>query len=83
MSNSSKIAIFSSVAGVLLISIALMIFCCVRQRRAGKREREIADAEFEKGTAELLAFRAEMNRQRALRLQEGKGNFGGNGYQRF
>jgi hypothetical protein len=71
------------VAGVLLLGIAIMTFCCIKQRRAGKKERMIADAEFEKGTAELLAFRAEMNRQRALRLQDTKGAFGGNGYQRF
>jgi len=28
--------------------------------RAGKKEREIEDAKFEKGTAELMAYRAQM-----------------------
>jgi beta-lactamase regulating signal transducer with metallopeptidase domain len=83
LSNSAKIAIFCSVAGVLVLAIVVMAFCCIKQRRAGKKERAIADAEFEKGTAELLAFRAEMNRQRAIKMQDSKGGFGGNGYQRF
>lgn len=83
LSNTAKIAIFSSVAGVLLLAFLLMVFCCIKQRRAGKRERLLADAEFEKGTAELLAFRAEMNRQRTVRMQDTKGGLGGNGFQRF
>jgi hypothetical protein len=83
LSDSAKIGIFCSVAGVLLVAIGIMAFCCVKQRRAGKKERMLADAEFEKGTAELLAFRAEMHRQRTLRAQVEKGGLGGNGYQRF
>jgi beta-lactamase regulating signal transducer with metallopeptidase domain len=83
LSNSAKVAIFCSVAGVLLVAIAVMTFCCIRQRRAGKKERAIADAEFEKGTTELLAFRAEMNRQRTMRMQNTSGGFGGTGHQRF
>lgn len=83
MSNTGKIAVYCSVAGVLFLTMAILAFCCIKQRRAGKKERLLADAEFEKGTAELLAFRAEMNRQRALRMQDTNGGSGGNGYQRF
>jgi hypothetical protein len=83
LSSTAKIAIACSIAGVILLAILIMVFCCIKQRRAGKKERALADAEFEKGTVELLAFRAEMNRQRALRMQDLKGGLGGNGYQRF
>ena len=83
LSKTAKIAIFSSVVGSLVIAIALFIFCCIRQRKAGKKERAAEDAEFEKGTADLLAFRAEMSRQRAMRMEHSHGGFGGKGYQRF
>jgi hypothetical protein len=84
LSNSAKVAIFCSAAGVLLVAVTVMTFCCIRQRKAGKKERAIADAEFEKGATELLAFRAEMNRQRTMRMQNTSGGgFGGKGHQRF
>lgn len=81
--KSAQIAIISSLAGVLLVGLAVMTFCCIKQRKAGKRERAIADAEFEKGTAELLAFKAEMNRQREMRMQDSSGGLGGKGFQKF
>ena len=75
----------ASVAGVLVLLIGLMAFCCVRQRRAGRREKEIEDAKYEKGTAELLAFRSEMARQKTMRTEQMQTRtFGGQrGYQRF
>ncbi|CAI6339674.1 unnamed protein product [Periconia digitata] len=38
MSTTTKIAIGASVAGVVLIGAALIAFCCVKQRRAGRKE---------------------------------------------
>ncbi|GAB7348354.1 hypothetical protein MBLNU459_g6323t1 [Dothideomycetes sp. NU459] len=39
------------------VSIALFAFCCVRSRRAGKRERAAADAEFDRNVQELNAYK--------------------------
>lgn len=64
MSSGAKIAIFASVFGVLAIFAGIFIFCCIKQRRIGKHERMVEDAKFEKDRAELMAFRAEMGRQR-------------------
>jgi beta-glucanase (GH16 family) len=66
--SGTKIAIAASAAGVLLVSIVVFAFCCIKQRRAGKRERLMEDAKFEKSTAELLAYRAEMTRERTATL---------------
>ena len=60
LSNTGKIAVGSSFAGVLVVAVATLSFCCIKQRRVGRQERLLADAEFEKGAAELMAFRAQM-----------------------
>lgn len=64
LSQTAKIAIGASVCGALLIGVIVFAFCCIKQRRAGKHEKLLEDAKFEKDRAELMAFRAEMSRQR-------------------
>ena len=49
----------------MLAFIGLFAFYCIRQRRAGRLERAVADANYEKDTAELMTYRA---------------TFGGKGY---
>lgn len=68
LSTSTKIAIGATIGGVLLIFLAVFIFCCVKQRRQGKHEKLLEDAKFEKDRAELMAFRAEMTRQRTEKM---------------
>ena len=63
LSQTTKIAIEASVGGAALVALLAFAFFCVRQRRAGRREREIEDAEWEKSSAELLAYRAAMEKQ--------------------
>lgn len=62
LSKGAQTAIIASAGSVALILLSLFIFCCVKQRRAGRRERKIADAQWEKGTAEVMAFRTQMGR---------------------
>lgn len=64
LSPTTKIAIAATAGGVLLVSMLVFAFCCIRQRRAGKRERLLEDAKFEEDKAELLAYRAQMARAR-------------------
>ena len=68
LSQNTKIAIAASVGGVLLLALCVFAFCCLKQRRAGKHEKLLEDAKFEKDRSELLAFRAEMGRQRNEKL---------------
>ncbi|RMZ82970.1 hypothetical protein DV737_g1833, partial [Chaetothyriales sp. CBS 132003] len=72
LSKTAKIAIVSSVGGVALVCAAVFAFCCFKQRRAGRHERLIEDAKFEKDTAELLAYRTEMSRLRSQKLAEAR-----------
>ncbi|KAK5076013.1 hypothetical protein LTR64_008542 [Lithohypha guttulata] len=65
LSQNAKIAIAAAVGGSFLIALCVLAFCCIRQRRVGKHEKLLEDAKYEKDRSELLAFRAEMGRQRS------------------
>ena len=72
LSKESKIIIASVVLGVVALCALVFAFCCIRQRRAGKHEKLVEDAKFEKNQSELLAYRAEMSRQRSEKLAEAR-----------
>ncbi|KAF1983734.1 glycoside hydrolase family 16 protein [Aulographum hederae CBS 113979] len=55
----AQIGIIAGVLAVVAILLVLLTFCCIRQRRAGRAERAIADAEFEKDAQELQQYRAQ------------------------
>ncbi|KAF2097914.1 cell wall glucanase [Rhizodiscina lignyota] len=59
--KAAQIAIVCAAIGVGVVLLAILTFCCIKQRRAGRRERAIADAEFEKGAAELMDYRRKMS----------------------
>ena len=62
LSHGAKIAIFSAIAVAIAVCVGMWALCCVKQRRAGRAERRIADAMYEKDTAELMAYRAQMGK---------------------
>lgn len=62
LSHGAKIAVFSAVAVAIAVCVGMWALCCVKQRRAGRAERRLADAMFEKDTAELMAYRAQMGK---------------------
>ncbi|KAL8746993.1 MAG: hypothetical protein Q9190_001072 [Brigantiaea leucoxantha] len=58
----AKIGIGSAVGAVCVGLILLFAIYFIKQRRAGRKERAIADAGFEKETQELLVYRGEMGK---------------------
>lgn len=64
LSHTTQIGIEAAVGGAALLAVLAFAFFCIRQRRAGRRERELEDAEWEKSSAELMAYRATMEKQR-------------------
>jgi hypothetical protein len=70
LTPTTKYIIIGVVAGVLLLCVAIFAFCCIRQRRAGKHEKLIEDAKYEKNTAEVLAYRADMTRMRSEQYKQ-------------
>ncbi|KAI9736297.1 MAG: hypothetical protein M1834_001183 [Cirrosporium novae-zelandiae] len=60
LSKNTRIAIGCSAAGGAALLMALFAFCCIKQRRAGRKEAALHDAEMEKGAAELMEYRSRM-----------------------
>ena len=58
LSTGAKIAIYVSISAVVLAVIGVSAICCISQRRAGRQERALADANWEKDHAEAMAYRA-------------------------
>lgn len=60
LSKTTKIIIAASALGALLLCVAVFAFYCVKQRRAGHREKLLDDDAYEKQRAEALAYRSQM-----------------------
>ncbi|KAL8649965.1 MAG: hypothetical protein Q9210_004094 [Variospora velana] len=60
LSPGAKIGVGSAVGVACVALVALAAFYCVRQRKAGRKERASADQQFEKETTELMAYRQRM-----------------------
>jgi hypothetical protein len=71
LSQSTKYIIIGVVCGVVALAILVFGFCCIRQRRAGKHEKLVEDAKYEKMQGEVMAYRADMNRMRSERKMMG------------
>lgn len=71
LSQQTKYIIGGVVGGVVLLAIIIFAFCCIRQRRAGKHEKLIEDAKYEKNAAEVMAYRNGMSRMRTDTFNKG------------
>lgn len=56
----AKITIIAAPLGLLALAILVGCFCCIKQRKIGRKERLIEDAAWEKNNAEMLAYRRQM-----------------------
>jgi len=59
LSTTAKIAIAAGAGALLIISIIVFAMCCIKQRRSGRREKELDDAAFERQRSEVLAYQAD------------------------
>lgn len=58
LSPTAKVAIYASVGAFVAIVLGLWALCCIKFRRAGKKEGMEAQKALEKDTQELMAYRA-------------------------
>lgn len=58
--SGTKIAIYASCGGAGAILLSAFIFCCIRQRRAGRRERDAYNAKIEKEREEAYKDQMEL-----------------------
>jgi hypothetical protein len=68
----AKIGIIAGSLGLFAVLLLLMGFCCIKQRRAGRKEHAALLAEEQKEAAELQEYKRQM--------QNGKFAMGGGGY---
>jgi hypothetical protein len=68
----AKIGIIAGSLGLFAVLLCIMAFCCVKQRRAGKREHAALLANEQKEAAELQEYKRQM--------QGGKFAMGSGGY---
>jgi len=57
LSKTARIGIAAAALAFIALCISLLTFCCIKQRRAGRRERAIADAEWERAQNELAQYK--------------------------
>ena len=60
LSMGAKIGIAAGVGAGLLIAIIAFTVFCIKQRRAGKREKALADQSWNEQAAELMSYRQRM-----------------------
>lgn len=58
-----KIVVACVVGAVGLLILGLLTFCCVRQRRIGRREAAVEEEKRAKWMAELMEYRSEAGRE--------------------
>lgn len=81
LSSTAKIAILASIAGVALICLALLTFCCIKQRRAGRREHAAIMARDQQEQAELQEYKRQMQQGKfGFGNEAGHGGIRGSGY---
>lgn len=62
LSTTAKIGIASGILGAFVIAMIAFSFYCIRERRAGKREKALADQAWDAQQAELVQYRNRMKR---------------------
>ncbi|KAF2493907.1 extracellular cell wall glucanase Crf1 [Lophium mytilinum] len=60
LSKTTQIAIAASAAGAAVLCLLAILFCCIKQRRAGRREYAELEAQREKEAAELVEYKTKM-----------------------
>jgi beta-lactamase regulating signal transducer with metallopeptidase domain len=73
LSHTTRVAIVAAIGAGALIALCAFIFFCIRQRRAGRNERALEEAEWEKNNAELMAYRSAMEKQYQQQYQQQRG----------
>ncbi|EEQ32262.1 hypothetical protein McanMca71_005635 [Microsporum canis] len=59
LSSGAKIAIFASIGGAVILGMGIIAFCCVKQRRAGRREFSMENSKFIEDQNNVMAMRTQ------------------------
>jgi len=73
LSKTAKIAVAVAAISATAISVALLAFCCIKNRRAGRRERAAADAEYDRHLTELKQYKQMLVSEEEIHPRAGHG----------
>ncbi|PNS21760.1 Acyl-protein thioesterase 1 [Sphaceloma murrayae] len=74
LSQGVKIGIIIAAISVAAILALLLAFCCIKNRRAGRKEKALADAEWERSVNELQQYKRAMVAEEELHPRVGMNN---------
>ncbi|KAL1963467.1 hypothetical protein VTN77DRAFT_8368 [Rasamsonia byssochlamydoides] len=55
----AKVAVYASIAGALGLGLAVLIFCCIKQRRIGRQEYTLQNNKYNEERTEMMNMQAE------------------------
>lgn len=58
LSTGAKAAIFGSIGGAALLAIGVIAFCCVKQRRIGRKEYDVSNGQFVSHQNDVMALQS-------------------------
>jgi hypothetical protein len=60
LSRTTRIVIIACSIGGLILLVAILTYCCITQGKKGRKEKALADAEYEKEQQEFNFYRMQM-----------------------
>ncbi|KAK2757139.1 hypothetical protein FQN53_008506 [Emmonsiellopsis sp. PD_33] len=67
--QTTKIAIIASAGGVVAIALVILAFCCIKQRRAGRKEHNIEESRFTTEQNDMITMQSQWKSQRYQHLR--------------
>ncbi|OAX85505.1 hypothetical protein ACJ72_00093 [Emergomyces africanus] len=61
--SGAKIAVYSSAGGVGLLAFLILIFCCVKQRRAGRKEHVLQESKFTTEQNDMITMQTQWKKR--------------------
>lgn len=65
----AKIAIFASAGGVVALALITLLFCCIKQRRIGRREYNVQEQKFNQDRTEMMNLQAEWRQRGYIQVR--------------
>jgi hypothetical protein len=65
----AKIGVYAGAAGAAGLALAVLLFCCIRQRRVGKREYNVQNDRFMQERTEMMNLQAEWRQKGYIEMR--------------
>jgi len=62
--SAAKIAVYSAASGVALLALLVIVFCCIKQRRAGREEFSVENSKFATEQNDMITMQSQWRNHR-------------------